>query len=65
MKRKIVNLVIAVNFLTIGWFLGQAAPNSYATEPDYVDMHQVTDFEATETGLMIYTADGTGYYWER
>ena len=30
-----------------------------------VDMDTVTDIQTTETGAMIWTADGSGYYWER
>lgn len=32
---------------------------------NYIDMREVTDFEATETGLCIYLENGDGYYWER
>lgn len=32
---------------------------------NYVDMRSVTDFELTETGIILYTGDGSGYYWER
>jgi len=32
---------------------------------NYVDMRQVVDFTSTENGLQLYTADGSGYYWER
>lgn len=32
---------------------------------NYLDMRTVTDFETTETGLQIYTSDGSRYYWER
>lgn len=31
----------------------------------FVDMRQVIDFTANESGLMIYFDDGTSYYWER
>lgn len=33
--------------------------------PHYVDMRKVTDVTQTETGVMLYTSDGSGYYWER
>lgn len=32
---------------------------------NYIDMRQVTDFVATDTGLQLYLEDGSGYYWER
>ena len=32
---------------------------------NYVDMRQVTDFDATENGLQLYLSDGSGYYFER
>ena len=32
---------------------------------NYIDMRTVSDFEATEAGLMLYINDGNGYYWER
>ena len=30
-----------------------------------LNMNTVTDFEATKTGLMLYTKDDSGYYWEK
>lgn len=38
---------------------------SYDFYNNYLDMRQVVDFEATETGLLLHTKDGSGYYWER
>lgn len=32
---------------------------------DLIDMGTVTDIETTKTGAMIWTGDGSGYYWER
>ena len=32
---------------------------------DMLNMNTVTDFEATKTGLMLYTSNGDGYYWEK
>lgn len=34
-------------------------------DSDYFDMSTVVDFVATEDGLQLYAADGSGYYWER
>lgn len=49
----------------------EVVPNGYIdTTSDeffnnYIDMRTVTDFEATENDLQLYTNDGNGYYWER
>lgn len=32
---------------------------------NYFNMSSMTDFDVTDTGLMLYTEDGTGWYWER
>ena len=32
---------------------------------DIINMNDVVDFDATETGLMIYLENGDCYYWER
>ena len=32
---------------------------------NFIDMRDVVDYETTETGLMIYLKDGSGYYFER
>ncbi|MBT9788688.1 hypothetical protein GPK90_04930 [Clostridium sp. MCC344] len=53
---------IAVLALTASAFLlGKSMPD----KENYINMETVTDFDATETGLMLYTANGDGYYWER
>ena len=49
----------------------EVIPNGYidTTTDDffnnYIDMRTVTDFEANENGLQLYTNDGNGYYWEK
>lgn len=49
----------------------EVIPNGYidATSNEffnnYIDMRTVSDFEASENGLHLYTNDGNGYYWER
>ena len=37
----------------------------FMRNPNYLEMSTVTDYQATDTGLMLYTEDGTGWYWER
>lgn len=32
---------------------------------NYLDMSTVTEYQSTDTGLIIYTKDGAGWYWER
>ena len=38
---------------------------SETNNSDMLNMNTVTDFEATKTGLMLYTKDDSGYYWEK
>lgn len=38
---------------------------SQTNNSDMLNMNTVTDFEATKTGLMLYTSNGDGYYWEK
>lgn len=57
MKKKLI--IFAV--ILAAFCVGRAMPD----ENRYLDMETVTDFNTTETGLMLYTADGSGYYWER
>ena len=44
---------------------GYINTNSEEFYNNYVNMNDVVDFEATETGLMLHFSDGTGYWWER
>ena len=44
----------------------EVIPDGYIRLDDsIVDMNTVIDFSATEYGLQLYFADGTGYYIER
>lgn len=52
------NLVFFVSGITITMLL-------IFSSPYFVDMRKVTDVIQTETGVMLYTVDGSGYYWER
>ena len=44
---------------------GYIDANSEEFYNNFVDMRKVTDYAATDSGLMIYLNDGNGYYWER
>lgn len=35
------------------------------TENDYINLATVTGFDATESGVLLYTEDGNGYYIEK
>lgn len=41
------------------------ATETVTAEADYINMNDVVDFEATDSGLMLHMKDGTGYWWER
>ena len=69
MKKAIVTLLFTASIIA-SYLYGKASngnlnPNSQEFFNNYVDMREVIDFEATETGLYLYTQDGSGYYWER
>lgn len=39
--------------------------DKYIIEEDYLNLATVVDFDTTESGLMLYTNDGNGYYIAR
>lgn len=59
MKISYITLTLALT--ASAFLLGKSMPD----KENYLDMETVVDFDATETGLMLYTQDGSGYYWER
>lgn len=61
MKKKIAYIVLTLALTTSAFLLGKSMPD----KENYLNMETVTDFNATEIGLMLYTQDGSGYYWER
>ena len=61
MKKKITYIVLTLALTTSAFLLGKSMPD----KENYLNMETVTDFNATEIGLMLYTQDGSGYYWER
>lgn len=60
MKKKIL-IVLTMVAISIVSFIGGTKTNTN----DNINMNTVIDFEATDKGLMLYTEDGCGYYWER
>lgn len=73
MKKALLTLVfivlIIISFMCVKAANVQEMPDNYInTESkeffnNYIDMRKVVDFEATETGIVLYTSDGSGYYW--
>ena len=61
MKKKIAYITLTLALTTSAFLLGKSVPD----KENYLNMETVVDFDATETGLMLYTSDGSGYYWER
>lgn len=61
MKKKIAYCIITAVISMTAFLVGKSMPDANR----YLDMESVTDFVATETGLILYTEDGNGYYWER
>ena len=59
--KKIAYITLILALTASAFFVGKALPS----RENYVNMESITDFKATETGLMLYTQDGSGYYWER
>ena len=75
MKVKVIYVIATAALTLSAFFIGKfTAPTVIKTETpiasqidnsDMLNMNTVTDFEATETGLMLYTSNGDGYYWEK
>lgn len=61
MKKKIAAIALTLALTASAFLLGKSMPD----KENYLNMENVVDFNATETGLMLYTQDGSGYYWER
>ena len=70
MKRCLIVLAImCIGVFCVGF--ARKIPENYINmeseefHENFIDMREVVDFKATETGLMIYLENGDGYYWER
>lgn len=60
MKRKIITLITAILISVVSFICGTRTNTEH-----HLNLQTVIDFEATESGLMLYTNDGNGYYLER
>ncbi len=60
MKRKILT-VISMLIISILSFIGGTKANT----ENSLNMNTVVNYETTESGLMLYTNDGNGYYIEK
>ena len=60
MKRRIftIALILTISILS---FIGGTKIN----KENSLNMNTVVDYETTESGLMLYTNDGNGYYIEK
>ena len=75
MKAKVIYIIATAALTLSAFFIGKfTAPTGIKTETptvlqtdnsDMLNMNTVTDFEATKTGLMLYTSNDDGYYWEK
>ena len=61
MAKKIIYVTLTLALAVSAFFVGQ----KYPSRENHINMESVTDFEATESGLMLYTSTGDGYYWEK
>lgn len=57
MKKNVVIIILFVLVAFGAYQLGTMQAENY------VDMEQVTGFEAHGDGLQLYFEDDTGYYW--
>lgn len=65
MKRKIIYGACMVVAIATAFLIGAKTAPPTQNSKDMLDMRTVTDFDATDTGLTLYTKDGDGYYCER
>lgn len=64
MKKKIVAFTIGLCAL-FSTAIPTFAMAKSTREPDYIDMNAIVSYYVTETGIMFYFEDGTGYYLDR
>lgn len=60
MAKKVIGYIALTAVISMAAFLmGRNCPSK-----EYLNMQTVTGYETTETGLLLTTVDGSGYYWE-
>lgn len=64
MKKKIVALTLGLSML-FSATLPTMAMAKETRESDFIDMNAIVSYDVTETGIMFYFEDGTGYYLDR
>ena len=64
MKKKIVALTLGLSML-FSTAIPTFAMAKEAKQPDYIDMNAIVSYDVTETGIMFYFENGTGYYLDR
>lgn len=60
MKKRVLAVIAAVAIAAVSFTAGTKANTA-----DSLNMNTVIGYEATDTGLMLYTDDGAGYYIEK
>ena len=60
MRRTILIIVLTL-LVGITAFIG----GTHVNTKDHLNMNTVVSFDATDSGLMLYTSDGNGYYLEK
>ena len=60
--ETITDVQTVTEIVVPGGFIDSTSKEFY---DNFIDMQKVIDYAATESGLMIYLDDGSGYYWER
>ena len=61
MAKKVIGYSALTAVISMAaFFMGRNCPN----KENFLDMQTVTGYETTETGLLLTTVDGSGYYWQ-
>lgn len=60
MKNKILTVITVLVISVVSFICGTQTNTEH-----HLNLKTVVGFDATESGLMLYTNDGNGYYLER